>query len=52
MGKVIANFEKTNKAIKDEIKGWTVEFSKTTLLSETLLSENELLRKAICTKNK
>ena len=33
------------------MKGWIFEFAKKTKLSETLLSENQILRKAITNKN-
>ena len=34
------------------MKGWVFQFAKKTKLSEVLLNENQILRKAILTKNK
>ena len=52
LAKVIANLERTNRVLKEEIRGWIFEFAKKTKLSETLITENELLRKYISQKNK
>ena len=48
----MANLERTNRVLKEEIRGWIFEFAKKTKLSETLITENELLRKYISQKNK
>ena len=52
LAKVMANLERSNRVLKEEMKGWIFEFAKKTKLTEVLISENKLLRQSITGKNK
>ena len=49
---MMENLERGNRNLKEELKSWLFEYSKKTRLTEVLLTENKILRKYVCEKNK
>ena len=52
LAKVIANLERSNKLLKEDMRSWVLEFAKTAKLTEVLIGENKVLRQSIAGKNK